>query len=60
MAVSAEVVNGLQVVVADICLDGSELGIIESTTVNDNTFRGFVADYIAVLLKGIYGEYFNI
>lgn len=37
MAMRTEVVNGLQVVIADVVLDGLELSIIESTTVYNDT-----------------------
>lgn len=37
MAMCTEVVNGLQVVIADVVLDGLELSIIESTTVYNDT-----------------------
>ena len=37
MAMRTEVVNGLQVVIADVVLDGLELSIIESTAVYNDT-----------------------
>lgn len=37
MAMRTEVVNGLQVVIADVVLDGLKLSIIESTTVYNDT-----------------------
>ena len=56
MSVGAEVVYGLQLIVADVCLDGSKLAVVEGAAVDDDAIAGLVAHYVAVLLNGIDGE----
>jgi len=56
MAVGAEVVNGLQMVVADIGLDSLLLGIVKGTAVYDDALVGLVAHHVAILLKRIHLE----
>ena len=56
MAVGAQQVYGVQLVVAQIVYDGLAFFGVESTAVNDNGLQRFVADDVGVFLQHVAGK----
>ena len=53
VAVGGQQVDGRQLLLGDIALEGAELLLIIASAVDDNTLAGFVAHHVAVFLQGV-------
>ena len=59
VSVCAEMMYWFQLLLLDIILDSSLLGIIKGATINDDTFGSLVTHHVAVFLQRIHLEYFD-
>ena len=60
VAVGGDEVDGLQIVLADVLLDGEFFGLVVGSTVDDDTLVGLVAHNVAVFLQHVAGECFYV
>ena len=60
MSMGYKKMNRLKVILLDIIDNGSSFFRIKSSAINDDTLTGFITNHIAILLKHVYFEFFNM